>query len=91
MQGIAFAGIFLEWSIGPWFLFLIYNLCILSGNLTFGWVDIDNFGYGASAAIYGFIGAYLGRILIQANGMRADVIWTAYIPIAIFTLTVLVK
>jgi membrane associated rhomboid family serine protease len=62
-----------------------------AGNVTSGWVDVDTFGMGASTAVFGFIGAILGNILKQAHGMRAEMFWTASIPIAYFTITDLVN
>lgn len=72
MTGIYFTSMLLEWSVGPWHLFNVYNFINVFGNITSGCYFPDIIGMGASTAVYGFYGAMIGLVLKQKYGMRSE-------------------
>ena len=69
-------GILIEWQVGPWHVFNMFNFINVFGNVSSLIVWPDVIGIGASTALYGFIGAVAGASLKQKYGMRSEFFWT---------------
>jgi len=91
MTGIFFTSIILEWSVGPWHLFNVYNFINFFGNVSSGIYYPDIIGMGASTAVYGFYGATLGLVLKQKYGMRAETNFLFLFPTAKWTIDILIN
>mmetsp|Transcript_17043 Transcript_17043/g.14988 ORF Transcript_17043/g.14988 Transcript_17043/m.14988 type:complete len:223 (-) Transcript_17043:86-754(-) len=91
MTGIYFTSMILEWSVGPWHLFNIYNFINFFGNVTSGIFYPDSIGVGASTAVYGFYGAMLGLVLKQKYGMRSETNFIFLFPTAYWTINILIN
>ena len=75
-----FYGTLVEWQIGNWHVFNMFNFINFFGNVTSLITNPQQIGIGASTAIYGFIGAVSGAALKQKYGMRSEFFWI-YFPI----------
>jgi rhomboid protease GluP len=90
MTSIYFTSIILEWQIGPYQVFNIYNFTNFTGNVASAIAFPDSLGMGASTAVYAFYGAMAGNVLKQRYGMRSETNLVFLVPVAYWAVNIFI-
>ena len=90
MTSIFFTSIILEWQIGPYQVFNIYNFTNFTGNVSSAIAYPDSLGMGASTAVYAFYGAMVGNVLKQRYGMRSETNMVFLVPVTYWSVNILI-
>ena len=77
-------GIPVEWLVGPWHFLGSYFFIAFMGNVSSAIYEVNTLGFGASTAIFGFIGALPGAALKQKNGMRSEFFFVYFLGFFFF-------